>query len=155
MTWSCLFLPVVAGSPRPEPHVVLFLLSVSGLHYLSLDQSQLLLCKRACPKFNTITRKEKRQSTINWLGRTCNFIPPPWYKGKGGGWWNPSPEFLICCSISKRFCLQWKAFDLLNKMSYNLWVVALRAGGLWRHQIWSPSWPPSWILPRIRSQVKI
>ena len=70
MTWSCLFLPVVAGSPRPEPHVVLFLLSVSGLHYLSLDQSQLLLCKRACPKFNTITRKEKRQSTINWLGRT-------------------------------------------------------------------------------------
>ena len=28
------------------------------------------------------------------------------------------------------------------------------AGGLWRHQQWSPSWPPSWILPRIRNQVK-
>jgi len=37
----------------------------------------------------------------------------------------PSLEFLICCSISKRFCLQWKAFDLLNKMRYILWVVAL------------------------------
>ena len=22
------------------------------------------------------------------------------------------------------------------------------AGGLWRHQYWSPSWPPSWNLPR-------
>ena len=29
-------------------------------------------------------------------------------------------EFLICCSISKRFCLHWKAFDLLNKMRYIL-----------------------------------
>ena len=28
------------------------------------------------------------------------------------------------------------------------------AGGLWRHQQWSPPWPPSWILPRIRNQVK-
>ena len=28
------------------------------------------------------------------------------------------------------------------------------AGGLWRHQQWSPSWPLSWILPEIRSQVK-
>ena len=38
--------------------------------------------------------------------------------------WNPFPEFLICCSISKRFYFQWKAFDLLNKMRYILWVVA-------------------------------
>ena len=42
-----------------------------------------------------------------------------------GGGWNPSTDFLICCSISKRFYLQWKAFDLLNKMRYILWVVAL------------------------------
>ena len=28
------------------------------------------------------------------------------------------------------------------------------AGGLCRHQQWSPSWPPSCILPRIRNQVK-
>ena len=26
----------------------------------------------------------------------------------------PPPEFLIHCSISKRFCPQWKAFDLLS-----------------------------------------
>ena len=34
-------------------------------------------------------------------------------------------EFLICCSISKQFYLQWKALDLFNKMRYILWVVAL------------------------------
>ena len=28
------------------------------------------------------------------------------------------------------------------------------AGGLWRHQTWSPSWPPSWILSRTRNQLK-
>ena len=42
-----------------------------------------------------------------------------------GGGWNPSPEFLICCSILKRFYLKWKAFDLLNKKRYISWVVAL------------------------------
>ena len=34
-------------------------------------------------------------------------------------------EFLICYSIYKRFCLQWKVFDLLYKMRYILWVVGL------------------------------
>ena len=28
------------------------------------------------------------------------------------------------------------------------------AGGMWCHQQWSPSRPPSWTLPRIRNQVK-
>ena len=35
------------------------------------------------------------------------------------------PPILICCNISKRFCLAWKAFDLISKMRYILWVVAL------------------------------
>ena len=34
-------------------------------------------------------------------------------------------EFLLCCSISKRFYLHWKAFDLLYKMRYILWLVVL------------------------------
>ena len=42
-----------------------------------------------------------------------------------GGWMERPLEFLICCSISERFYLQWKAFDLLNKIKYILWVVAL------------------------------
>ena len=41
---------------------------------------------------------------------------------RGGGGWNPSPEFLI----SFLFYLQCKAsFDLLNKMRYILWVYIL------------------------------
>ena len=34
-------------------------------------------------------------------------------------------ELLICCSISKRFYVWWKAFDLLNQMRYILRVVVL------------------------------
>ena len=36
------------------------------------------------------------------LGRICKVILPRWYKGRGDDG-----------SISKRFCLQWKAFDIL------------------------------------------
>ena len=46
---------------------------------------------------------------------------PPEAQGEGGGGevvMEPLPRVLICC-------LQWKAFDLLNKMRYILWVVAL------------------------------
>ena len=65
-------------------------------------------------------------SSSNWFNsRTYSQIHTPTVvQGEGGGW-NPSPEFLICCSISKRFYLQWNAFDLLNKMRYILWVVTL------------------------------
>ena len=61
-----------------------------------------------------------------------------------GGRWNPSLEFLICCSISKRFCLQWKAFDLFYKMRYKF-MGGGAAGEPQRHQTWSPSWSPCWI----------
>ena len=63
------------------------------------------------------------------LGRTRKVTPR--HRGTrvagagGGGGWKPSPGFLICCSIYKRFYLYWKAFDLLNKMRYISWVVAL------------------------------
>ena len=62
------------------------------------------------------------------FGRTRKFTPS--YKGVvgggGGRWWMESPpEFLIFCNISKRFYLYRKAFDLLNKMKYILWMVAL------------------------------
>ena len=62
------------------------------------------------------------------LGRTRNSYPHRATRGVAGGeggWWNPYLQFLICCSISKRFCLQWKAFALLNKIRYILLVVAL------------------------------
>ena len=54
----------------------------------------------------TVYNKGKVRGIIDILslGRTSKFILPLWYKGSGGGW-NPSPEFLICCSILKRFYL--------------------------------------------------
>ena len=56
----------------------------------------------------------------------ANSYPHRCTEGRGGGgWWNSSPEFLIFCSISKRFWLHWKAFDLLYKMRYILCVVVL------------------------------
>ena len=33
--------------------------------------------------------------------------------------------FYIRCRVSKRFCLQWKAFDLLYMMRHILWMVVL------------------------------
>ena len=57
------------------------------------------------------------------LGHTRIVLPPPRYKGWGV---DETPlNFLICCSISKRFCYRWKAFDLLQNTRYMLWVVAL------------------------------
>ena len=84
------------------------------------------------------------------LGRTRIFHTPTVVRGGGGGrWWNSSPEFLICCSISKRFCLRWKASDLLNKIRYIY--------GWWR--CWRPLTLPTMVaildFPRIRNQVTI
>ena len=64
---------------------------------------------------------------------------------------SPTPvEFLICCGFSKRLCRQWKAFDLVYKMRYILLVVAL----LVVFDVTTETWSPSWILSRIRHQVK-
>ena len=50
---------------------------------------------------------------------------PTVVQGQGGREWNLSPEFLICCSITKRFYPWWKALNLPNKMRYILLVVTL------------------------------
>ena len=68
------------------------------------------------------------------LGRTHKLIPPLWYKLRES-WWNPFPELLICCSISKRFFLLWRAFDLLYKMRYILWGIFFRLGFAWLSSI--------------------
>ena len=45
------------------------------------------------------------------------------------------------------------AFDLVYKMKV-YFMGGGAAGGLCRHQQWSPPWPPSWILLRIRNRLK-
>ena len=80
--------------------------------------------------------QSERPSKCTFNPRTYSRIHTPTVVLKAGWWWNPSLEFLICCSISKRFCLQWKTFDLLNKM--------MRWGtfyGWWRY--WRPVTSPT------------
>ena len=67
---------------------------------------------------------------------------------KEGCWWNPSLEVLIGCSISKRF------YHPCCRKGEVYFIGGSAAGDLWCHQTWSPSRPLSWILPRIRNQVK-
>ena len=66
------------------------------------------------------------------LGIHANSYPHRGTRGWGGGGvmepggiGGTPPRRFWCCSISKRLCLQWKAFDLLNKMRYILRVLVL------------------------------
>ena len=76
-------------------------------------------CKCKCTLFERL-----RSWFVLTLGRARQFIPPP-CMAQGGRLDEHLPRVFNICSISKQFWLQWKAFDLLNKMRYILWVVAL------------------------------
>ena len=70
--------------------------------------------------------KGKKLVLFNVNPRTYTHIHTPTLVQRGGvDRMEPLVEFLICCSISKQCYLQWKAFDLLYKMRYILWVVVL------------------------------
>ena len=104
-------------------------------------------------KYNYYYCKFTTWSTSLTLGRTCKFIPPPWFQGgREGGGWNPPLVFDM-----------FQYFETILPAVESLWsslkdevhfIGGGDAGGLWHHQQWWPSWPPSWILPRIRNQVK-
>ena len=69
---------------------------------------------------------------------------------EGGGGWNPSPEFLI--SFLQYFETILSSVESLWSASHDeiYFMGGGAAGGLWRHQQWSPSW----ILLRIRNQLR-
>ena len=138
MTWSCQFFPAVAGSSWQEPHVVFLLLSVSGFFYLCFVQSQLLLCKRSCPKFNTITRKEKRLKYY-WPSDVHAIS----YPHRGTPFW-------YVAVFQNDFAFSGKPLIFSTRWGINF-MGGGSAGGPWRHHICSPPW----ILPRIRNQAKI
>ena len=88
------------------------------------------------------------------LGRTRKFIPPPWHKGGGGGMDGiPLLSFWYVAVFWNNFTFSGKPLIFLTRLQV-YFMGGGAAGGLWRHQQWSPSWLPSWILPRIRNQVK-
>ena len=62
------------------------------------------------------------------LGSTHKVVTPPWYGGGGGwggGWLMESLPWVSDMVQFKRFYLQWKAFDFLEKMRRILWIVTL------------------------------
>ena len=71
-------------------------------------------CKESLKTNYNISVRPKEDRLLN-LGEKS--ILPLWYKGRRG-LVEPLPRVLIFCSISKRFCIEWKVFDLLYKMRY-------------------------------------
>ena len=59
------------------------------------------------------------------LGRTRKFIHPPWYKLGGGGAIEPLPRVFDVLQYFETILPSVESFDLLNKMSYILWLVGL------------------------------
>ena len=115
--------------------------------YFKLSWNTTALSQSNCRNFScSIKGWITRGLTIR---RTRKFIPPPWYKG---GWMEPFPGVFNM--------LQYK-FETILPLVESLWsswehevyfMGCGAAGGLWRRQQWSPSWLPSWILPRIGNQ---
>ena len=76
---------------------------------------------------------------------------PPWYKG----WGLMKPGLPRVFDVLQYFETILPSVESLWSQQDELYFMSGgAAGGLWRHQQWSSSWPPSWILPRIRNQVK-
>ena len=94
--------------------------------------------------FNSHTKWTVRVSSSFNPRRTCKFIPAPWYRGS---WWTPPPQSFWFVAVFRN------AFDLVYKMKV-YFMGGGAAGGLCRHQQWSPPWPPSWILLRIKNRLK-
>ena len=95
--------------PRFQRNYIIGTGQNSDLHGMSFQSA---------PKINRMLNRMK--VVYNTQSHTPTLV-----QGWGAlGGWNPSPEFLICCSISKRFYLKCKAFHLVNKLRYILWVLA-------------------------------
>ena len=85
------------------------------------------------------------------LGRTRKFIPPPWYKE----WGLMEPLLRVFDMLQYFETILRSVESLWSSQQDELYLMGGGAArGLWRHQQWSSSWPPPWILPRIRNQVK-
>ena len=71
--------------------------------------------------------------------------------GGGGEWWldETAPRVFDMLEYSEAILSSVESFwsSLQNEVYF---MGGGAAGGQWRYQEWSPSWPPSWILPRIR-----
>ena len=112
-----MLVPIQVGTSTASPYNSLYIWVKHFFGYLFWKswRGTLYIYLLSFPRFWTLFVNPREYRQIH--------TPTPWYKRWGGGGrWNSSPEFLICCSILKQ---------------------------------WLLSWPPPWILPRIRNQVQI
>ena len=94
------------------------------------------------------------RALILTLGRTRKFIPPPWYKGGGGGTGVDGTRPRVFDMLEYYETILPSVEGLWSSLQDKVYFMGgATAGGMWCHQQWSPSRPPSWILPRIRKQV--
>ena len=94
------------------------------------------------------------RALILTLGGTRKFIPPPWYKGGGGGTGVDGTRLRVFDMLEYYETILPSVEGLWSSLQDKVYFMGGgTAGGMWCHQQWSPSRPPSWILPRIRKQV--
>ena len=87
------------------------------------------------------------------LEHTCKVIPQPWDKWWGEADGPPPPQGFWSVAVFRK---DFPSVEILWFSPQNLvyFMGGGAAGDLWRHQTWSPSPPLSWILSRIRDQVR-
>ena len=80
---------------------------------------------------------------------------PTMVQGGEGGLIDPLPQsFWYVVVFQNDFAFSEKPLIFSTRWGINYFMGGGAAGGLWHHQQWPPFWLPSWILPRIRNQVK-
>ena len=100
-----------------------------------------------------IDKKRLRYSKVtNWSQPSDVQAKSYSCRGTRGNWWNSDWVFDLLQYFEMILPSVESLCSSLQDEVYFMDEGA--AGGLWRHQTWSPSWPLSWILSRIRNQVK-
>ena len=99
----------------------------------------------------TITSIERIQNP--WLYQTYSLTKEKVDKNNGG---ENERRLFHATSFERVKCINSQGFKRNQSKEHGelIFMSFSDAGGPWRHQQWSPSWPLSWILSRIRNQVK-
>ena len=123
-----------------------------GCCWFAVLKSQTPLLSSSMATLSTGT-SDPRIFRVLTLRCTRKFLPPPRYKG-GGGVDRLPQSFWYVIVFQNNFAFSEKPLIFSTRWGINYFMGGGAAGGLWHYQQWSPFWLPSWILPRIRNQVK-
>ena len=100
-----------------------------------------------------IDKKRLRYSKVtNWSQPSDVQAKSYSCRGTRGNWWNSDWVF----DLLQYFEMILPSVEsLCSSLQDEVYFVDEgAAGGLWRHQTWPPFWPLSWVLSKIRNQVK-